>query len=237
MTCLSTDDLQRWALALSAVPKDPLRLIPWLVESVKPFFPFKWVLLFHGEHVAGEIRVLDILSHGHSQDYVEQFPRTFDLRTRGCLSWWMTHREPYCIDPAAPPPFASVYELEQIRRVGSGYVAVHGVVSPTASTGTFCSFAVPEPPGEWHRDALRLIAPMLNDLFLRYLAAQSAADTDLALLTPRQKDIVRLAVRGLSSKGIARELELSDKTVRNQLSSIYERLGVRDCRGMLASIR
>lgn len=53
------------------------------------------------------------------------------------------------------------------------------------------------------------------------LSAQTAA-----LLTPREREIALLAVRGNSSKGIAIELTLSVRTVDNHLNRIYCKLGV-----------
>jgi DNA-binding NarL/FixJ family response regulator len=46
------------------------------------------------------------------------------------------------------------------------------------------------------------------------------------LLTPRESVIAGLAAQGLSSKKISSQLFLSEKTVRNQLSIIYSKLGV-----------
>jgi DNA-binding NarL/FixJ family response regulator len=55
-------------------------------------------------------------------------------------------------------------------------------------------------------------------------ATQQMADRDL--LTGRERDILRLAKRGLPNPQIARVLHLSPGTVRNHLSAIYRKLGV-----------
>ncbi len=47
-----------------------------------------------------------------------------------------------------------------------------------------------------------------------------------ALLTPREEDVVRLVEEGLTNREIARELILSEYTVRNNLFRIFEKLGV-----------
>ncbi|MBN1954460.1 MAG: response regulator transcription factor [Anaerolineae bacterium] len=57
------------------------------------------------------------------------------------------------------------------------------------------------------------------------LATQQAGDREL--LTDRERDILRLAVRGLPNPQIAQSLCLSPGTVRNHLSAIYRKLGVR----------
>ena len=57
------------------------------------------------------------------------------------------------------------------------------------------------------------------------LATQQVGDRDL--LTERERDILRLAARGLPNPQIAQSLCLSPGTVRNHLSAIYRKLGVR----------
>lgn len=48
-----------------------------------------------------------------------------------------------------------------------------------------------------------------------------------SVLTPSEKRVVRLAQRGLMNAEIAKELELSARTVENHLARAYEKLGVR----------
>lgn len=43
-------------------------------------------------------------------------------------------------------------------------------------------------------------------------------------LTPAEREVARLACRGLDNAAIARELEKSDKTVANQLTEVYKKL-------------
>ena len=45
-------------------------------------------------------------------------------------------------------------------------------------------------------------------------------------LTRREREILGLLARGLSNAEIAGELHISDKTVRNHLSSVYDKMGV-----------
>ena len=45
-------------------------------------------------------------------------------------------------------------------------------------------------------------------------------------LTPREAQVVHLLADGLSTREISRKLELTEHTIRNYLSAIYEKLGV-----------
>ena len=53
-------------------------------------------------------------------------------------------------------------------------------------------------------------------------------DVLAAKLTSRESDVLRLLARGLSNRLIARKLEISEKTVKNHLSSIYLKIGATD---------
>ncbi len=47
-------------------------------------------------------------------------------------------------------------------------------------------------------------------------------------LTPREREVLRLVARGLSNRLIARDLALSEKTVKTHVSAILGKLGVAD---------
>ncbi|MFL5968363.1 MAG: response regulator [Gaiellaceae bacterium] len=47
-------------------------------------------------------------------------------------------------------------------------------------------------------------------------------------LSPRETDVLRLVATGLPNKRIARELEISEKTVKAHLTQIFQRIGVTD---------
>jgi DNA-binding NarL/FixJ family response regulator len=51
---------------------------------------------------------------------------------------------------------------------------------------------------------------------------------DMNVLTPREVEVLQLVAPGLSNREIGQRLHISDKTVRNHLSSIFEKLGVDD---------
>ena len=46
------------------------------------------------------------------------------------------------------------------------------------------------------------------------------------ILTPREKDIYMLLIDNYTTKSIANELKISEKTVRNHISNVMQKLGV-----------
>lgn len=211
----------------------------WVVGPLRAFFPFQQAFLCHGELVAGQIRVTHWKSVGHGPAYLEQLATTFELRQRGSLGWWLANRQPFAIDPHHPPPYSTTFEIEEIQAFSLRSIAAHGIINVKASAGTYFSFAGVGTPSAWHIDALRLIAPVLNDLLLGYVATQQAQalQKGLAVLTPSQTTIVRHIVAGADDKSIARSLGIAEKTVRNQLTRAYAILGVHKRSQLIALLR
>ena len=47
------------------------------------------------------------------------------------------------------------------------------------------------------------------------------------ILTPREKEIFHLLVQNYSTRDIAKKLNISEKTVRNHISNVMQKLGVK----------
>ena len=57
-------------------------------------------------------------------------------------------------------------------------------------------------------------------------AEPAGEDPVFRSLTPRERDVLGLLVRGLGNADIAGQLSLSEKTVRNHISNLFDKLGV-----------
>lgn len=72
---------------------------------------------------------------------------------------------------------------------------------------------------------------------LEFLGSRCGDDALLATLTAREREIVAGLVAGRSNAEIAAALFISDKTVRNSLTRIFEKLGVRSRTQAMARVR
>jgi DNA-binding NarL/FixJ family response regulator len=68
------------------------------------------------------------------------------------------------------------------------------------------------------------LAGFVLDAFAEDLPAGALADPELDLLTPREREVLRLLARGYTYKEIARRLEVSVKTVETHVSSVLRKL-------------
>lgn len=58
-------------------------------------------------------------------------------------------------------------------------------------------------------------------------AANASVSVKMGNLTPRERDVLQVLARGLNNAAIATKLSISEKTVRNVVSSIFAKLSVR----------
>jgi two-component system, NarL family, response regulator DegU len=78
-----------------------------------------------------------------------------------------------------------------------------------------------------------MIAQILKDNWNQRLAPDILDNQYFISLTAREKTIAQMAAQGMNSKKIASQLAISVKTVRNQLTSIYSKLGVKNHIGLI----
>jgi DNA-binding NarL/FixJ family response regulator len=62
----------------------------------------------------------------------------------------------------------------------------------------------------------------------REVLSERASGASAPELSPRETDVLQLVARGLPNKRIARELQISEKTVKAHLTQVFQRIGVTD---------
>jgi DNA-binding NarL/FixJ family response regulator len=77
-----------------------------------------------------------------------------------------------------------------------------------------------------------LLAPSITRRLIEDYARRppmsAAQPAELADLTPRESEVLRLVARGLSNADIARELVVSDATVKTHVARVFTKLGLHD---------
>ena len=89
--------------------------------------------------------------------------------------------------------------------------------------------ADPEGPAQGERGRLSFNRHCLESVLNESLEAARRADPELARiasLTPREREVAGLVAEGLRNDEIAERLGINEKTVRNHLSEVFEKLGV-----------
>lgn len=88
------------------------------------------------------------------------------------------------------------------------------------------SYIAKSAPPEVLTEALKCVLSGAVYLPSQLLDAELESTLPLIPLSPRQQDVLRGLCRGMSTKSIARELSLSDHTVKEYLATLFRLLGV-----------
>jgi DNA-binding NarL/FixJ family response regulator len=83
------------------------------------------------------------------------------------------------------------------------------------------------------RDENYLSPSVSKKMVDRFVRPQTVADSSLDILTARQQQILTMIASRKSTKEIAYELDLSEKTIAAHRAQIMERVGVRDMVGLV----
>jgi len=71
-----------------------------------------------------------------------------------------------------------------------------------------------------------VLPPGVASVVVRYLAGEESIEEELAPLTARELEVLSLVAGGLTNRDIARQLQISVRTVEAHLTHIYNKLGV-----------
>lgn len=111
-----------------------------------------------------------------------------------------------------------------LRQLALGHLVLSGHAdSEQASRSMFAFIGVRRGSTDWLKSVLQSITPALHRALVNAQKTRSAASPSL---TPAEKAICRLLLAGAHNKEIAKALGKSDATVRNQLHTIFPKLGV-----------
>src|SRR5690554_102950 len=73
-----------------------------------------------------------------------------------------------------------------------------------------------------------LLSKVVGGVFTRLGGEENLTPDTFASLTERERAVAMAVVEGRSNKEVARQLDITERTVKAHLSAIYRKLGVRD---------
>jgi DNA-binding NarL/FixJ family response regulator len=111
--------------------------------------------------------------------------------------------------------------LRETKSAGIPTVVVSGLATPADIERLYAEFGVFA-----CLEKQRFERAAFSATLREALAAAQADPGELARLTRRERDVMALLVRGLTNKGIAREMVISENTVKRYLKSIFAKLDV-----------
>lgn len=116
------------------------------------------------------------------------------------------------------------YVIEALRLGAVGYVAKDAAVDDLE-----CALRAVQRGDRW---LSRSVSHYLINEYLRVAYDWPMAKIDIALLTPRQREILQLIAEGCATREIAERLFISVKTAETHRTQIMKRLNIHDVAGL-----
>lgn len=153
-----------------------------------------------------------------------------NLRERPAFMHWLRSRKPMVLDLAEDSHLMSQLERNEIEALNLGRVAAHGVIDMAARSGSYFSFSgVARAASKVDVAAiLSLVVPHLHQALMSVYAVERDGLKQASKLSPAEQDLIQLVAAGRTNAEIAAARGKSEATVRNQLTSAFRKLGVRN---------
>ncbi|MDX6487132.1 MAG: hypothetical protein QOF43_2285 [Gaiellaceae bacterium] len=137
------------------------------------------------------------------------------------------------------PVMGGIESIKRIEAAQNGRVRVVVLTSfadrdqilaalDAGAVGYLLKDAEPEELIRGIRAAARGDAPLAPRAARELLSARSQERAAAPELSTREREVLELVSRGYPNKRIARELEISEKTVKAHLTNVFQRIGVTD---------
>jgi DNA-binding CsgD family transcriptional regulator len=203
-------------------------------KYVQRLLPHQGALLLLGRRWGHQLQVTHALPLGYPAGLVRNVSSVSDLGQRRALQAWLANGKPLVVDLPDDQQQVSLLEAEEIERFSLGRIAAHGMLDFERQVGSYMSYCGVEPTWSKPRVAeiLQLITPALHLALMQVLSEpQLASDVvrgSAPALSATEYELVTWLARGLTNADIARLRNRSPHTVRNQLSALFSKLGVRN---------
>lgn len=119
-------------------------------------------------------------------------------------------------------------QLEELRQALAA--GARGYLEAMSSTAILAQAAATvEAGGMWlPAELVNRMVGLLSPLLAKNAASPQPAGCDLSRLTARERQVMDEVLGGASNKRIALTLNITERTVKAHLSSVFEKLGARD---------
>ena len=209
---------------------NPNEFVALVKHDLQPIFPNGMFLAGIGYATHEGIEVEHAVGISYPPEYINKLKRQ-RIWAGPILGHWLKTNRPQLFDPhssAFPVPAAWV---NAFRRHDLRNIAAHGVKDLNSHGASYFTFSqISGPLTAHHVQVLDMVVPLLHPALVRALGKttrdESLRNSGTSTLTAREIEILRLLVSGQTSKEIAAHLNRSEHTVKNQIRSVYQKLGV-----------
>ncbi|MEY4765194.1 MAG: hypothetical protein RI907_1867 [Pseudomonadota bacterium] len=199
-----------------------------VADHVQPLLPHGLFLAVIGQLEFDHLKVLQHVAMGYPAEAVSQLTQPINIRERPLLQQWLHTRLPVVVCTQLDRAQMSPHERAEAEQLQFGRLAIHGMPDLTCRMGSYFSFArVDERPDAAEvTQTLTMLTPLLHVALTQATSDQWQHLEQTFKLTGIEQELLGWIAAGRTNEEIARLRQRSPATIRNQLATLYVKLGV-----------
>jgi transcriptional regulator EpsA len=233
-----TDSENRAYLSLLARLMDVSKeedFLALLRGELRAFLPHRAFICGFGRINPHTVTGYRVVTMDFPMDYLEALKQDDGSLFSPLMERWIGRDEPVLFDPDTVAGVPDDW-LALVREHGLGNIVAHGVRDLESNASSYFNFCgVPGPLTQHHAQLIKLVTPHLHTALARVLSKKESSSPCPAF-TPRETEILSWLYLGKTNWEIGHILSISEKTVKNNLYAVYQKLNVANRTQALARI-
>lgn len=202
----------------------------WTRDHVRPVLPHEALACVHGLIYGVGISLDYLVTVDYPVEHLQAIRNASGHMDTPLASRWAEQKAPVFFDANYPTSDIPSKWLEHFKRHELKNAAVDGVIDTNNCIATYFSFhRLPNIDEALFKQIFALLTPVLHQTFTRVIRNYKQSNTFPTahhnLLTNREVEIAAWISQGKSNNDIANLLQVTENTVRNHLSRIFQKTG------------
>ena len=204
---------------------DEDQFIAILRGELRSFIPHRALICGYGRINPHTVSGYRVVSVDFPMEYLDGLKKDDGGLLSPLMERWIVSREPVFFDSDIATDFPEDW-LARVRKHDLGNIVAHGVPDLESNASSYFNFCgVPGPLTQHQAYLINLIIPHLHVALSRVLLKKESCSPN-PTFTPRETEILSWLYMGKTNWEIGQILDVSEKTVKNNLYAIYQKLNV-----------
>ena len=204
---------------------DEDQFIAILRGELRSFIPHRALICGYGRINPHTVSGYKVVSVDFPIEYLDGLKKDDGGLFSPLMERWIVSRDPVFFDPDTATNFPDDW-LDLVCKHGLGNIVAHGIPDLESNASSYFNFCgVSGPLTQHHAYLVKLITPHLHATLARVLAKKECCSPS-PTFTQRETEILSWLYMGKTNWEIGQILGVSEKTVKNNLYTIYQKLNV-----------
>lgn len=206
-------------------------------QHLQPVFLYESLIAGVGEIEFTRVKIGEIISINYPHEFLEQIEKVTTIEKRSLLAYWLEKQEPIFIDGNKLNNILSDLEKNEIKQFQLTPMLVHGQRDLSGKFSSYFSFRQCRIEENRAKYLIKIFMPYLHLILAKGLQWEYTKNTSIDIkLTTREWELLDFIKNGMTNKEIAKIIDKSPSTIKNQVFQLFRKLNVSNRSEALSTI-